>query len=80
MNGQMMEDSVDMKQKVEDILTKTGYSEQRAAKMSVDDLLKYVLSITIDMSFNLLSDYYQHSTTSVFTLHDSECKSNTRKC
>jgi hypothetical protein len=45
-----MEDSVNMKQKIEDILTKTGYSEQRAAKMSVDDLLKYVLPITIDTS------------------------------
>jgi hypothetical protein len=46
----MMEDSVNMKQKIEDILTETGYSEQRAAKMSVDDLLKYVLPNAIDTS------------------------------
>ena len=31
-----------MKAKVEEILNSTGYSEQRAAKMTVDDLLKCV--------------------------------------
>jgi len=38
--GRMVEDNVDMKKKVEEILTVTGYGEQRAAKMSIDDLLK----------------------------------------
>ena len=38
--GRMVEDNVDMKKKVEEILDATGYGEQRAAKMSIDDLLK----------------------------------------
>lgn len=29
-----------MKQRVEEVLTESGYSEQRAAKMAVNDLLK----------------------------------------
>lgn len=36
----MVTDNVDMKATVENILNSTGYSDQRAAKMSVDDLLK----------------------------------------
>ncbi|KDQ54589.1 hypothetical protein JAAARDRAFT_135408 [Jaapia argillacea MUCL 33604] len=36
----IVEDDLDMKAKVEEVLTETGYSEQRGAKMSVDDLLK----------------------------------------
>lgn len=36
----MVEDNVDMKAKVEQVLEDTGYSENRAAKMSIDDLLK----------------------------------------
>lgn len=39
----MIDDSVGMKARVEEVLNSTGYSEQRAAKMTVDDLLKYVL-------------------------------------
>ena len=38
----MVTDNVDMKATVENILNSTGYSDQRAAKMSVDDLLKLV--------------------------------------
>ena len=34
-------DDVDMKTMVEDVLEETGFREQRAAKMGVDDLLKY---------------------------------------
>lgn len=41
--AQMIDDSVGMKARVEEVLNSTGYSEQRAAKMSVDDLLKYVV-------------------------------------
>ncbi|KAF8196656.1 S-adenosyl-L-methionine-dependent methyltransferase [Mycena galopus ATCC 62051] len=37
---QMVEDNVDMKAKIEQVLTDTGNSENRAAKMDVDDLLK----------------------------------------
>ena len=33
-----------MKEKVENVLKETGYSEERGAKMDVDDLLKYVFS------------------------------------
>lgn len=36
----MIEDDVNMKAKVEKILEDTGNSENRAAKMDVDDLLK----------------------------------------
>lgn len=36
----MVEDDVDMKAKIEKVLTDTDNSENRAAKMDVDDLLK----------------------------------------
>ena len=38
--SQIIPDDVDMKAKVEEVLGETGFKEQRAAKMSVDDLLK----------------------------------------
>lgn len=38
--GKMIEDQEDFKVKVENILTESGYSDERAAKMDVDDLLK----------------------------------------
>jgi len=41
---QMVEDNVDMKSKIEKVLDETGNSENRAAKMDVDDLLKCVFS------------------------------------
>jgi hypothetical protein len=31
-----------MKQKIEDILEETGYKDSRAAKMDLNDILKYV--------------------------------------
>ena len=34
--------NVKMKQKVESILEETGYKESRAAKMDLNDILKYV--------------------------------------
>lgn len=37
---QMVEDDVDMKSRIERVLEETGNTEKRAAKMSVDDLLK----------------------------------------
>ena len=37
----MIEDGFDIKQKVEDVLNETGFSESRVAKMDIDDLLKY---------------------------------------
>ncbi|KAF5359005.1 hypothetical protein D9758_004878 [Tetrapyrgos nigripes] len=39
-SNQMVDDSVDMKAKVEKVLEETGNAENRAAKMDVDDLLK----------------------------------------
>jgi 18S rRNA (adenine1779-N6/adenine1780-N6)-dimethyltransferase len=36
----MIEDDVDMKAKIEKVLEGTGNTENRAAKMNVDDLLK----------------------------------------
>ena len=39
----MIEDGVNMKKKIEDILEETGFRESRAAKMDVNDLLKFVV-------------------------------------
>ncbi|KDQ16992.1 hypothetical protein BOTBODRAFT_172602 [Botryobasidium botryosum FD-172 SS1] len=39
-NNQIVDDSIDMKTRIENILTETGYSESRPAKMDLDDLLK----------------------------------------
>lgn len=41
MHSQIIPDDVDIKVMVEEVLEETGFREQRAAKMSVDDLLKY---------------------------------------
>jgi 18S rRNA (adenine1779-N6/adenine1780-N6)-dimethyltransferase len=58
----MVEDNVDMKAKIEQVLLDTGNSENRAAKMDVDDLLKYVVLqirlVFIDISFRLLSAFH----------------------
>ena len=35
-----MDDSIDMKSRIERVLIDTGYSESRAAKMGIVDLLK----------------------------------------
>ncbi|KAF7297167.1 rRNA adenine N(6)-methyltransferase [Mycena indigotica] len=39
-SGKMIEDNITMKARVEEVLSQTGYSESRAAKMDIDDLLK----------------------------------------
>jgi 18S rRNA (adenine1779-N6/adenine1780-N6)-dimethyltransferase len=36
----MVEDDLDFKEKIETILSESGFSDERAAKMDVDDLLK----------------------------------------
>jgi len=36
-------ENVRMKQKIDDILEETGYRESRAAKMDLNDILKYVV-------------------------------------
>jgi 18S rRNA (adenine1779-N6/adenine1780-N6)-dimethyltransferase len=36
----MVEDDMDFKDRIEQILTDSGFSDARAAKMDVDDLLK----------------------------------------
>ncbi|KAG2076740.1 rRNA adenine dimethylase [Suillus decipiens] len=38
--NKMIDDDTNMKAKVEEVLSSSGYSEQRAAKMTLDDLLK----------------------------------------
>ncbi|KIK94181.1 hypothetical protein PAXRUDRAFT_828266 [Paxillus rubicundulus Ve08.2h10] len=38
--NKMVEDAVSMKGKVDEVLNSMGYSDQRAAKMTIDDLLK----------------------------------------
>lgn len=47
---QMIEDGVDMKKKVEEVLEETTFGESRAAKMDIDDLLKYVYSLCLGFS------------------------------
>jgi len=37
---QIIEDGLEMKAKIEEILVESGFAESRAAKMDVDDLLK----------------------------------------
>jgi hypothetical protein len=37
---QIVEDELDFKVKIENILRDSGFSDERAAKMDVDDLLK----------------------------------------
>ena len=38
--GQIVEDGLDFKKKVEEVLEETGFTESRAAKMDINDLLK----------------------------------------
>ncbi|KAI9571823.1 S-adenosyl-L-methionine-dependent methyltransferase [Boletus coccyginus] len=40
LQNKAIDDSVGMKARVEEVLSSTGYSDQRAAKMTIDDLLK----------------------------------------
>jgi 18S rRNA (adenine1779-N6/adenine1780-N6)-dimethyltransferase len=49
----MIDEDTNMKAKVEEVLTSSGYSDQRAAKMSLDDLLKYVVFIICTVSYEL---------------------------
>ena len=49
-----------MKQKIEDILEETGYKESRAAKMDLNDILKYVRApSSLMLSDDSFADYYQ---------------------
>lgn len=70
--GQMIEDDFDIKKKVEEVLNETGFTDQRAAKMGVDDLLKCVCftshgRIVAELNF---TGYYQLSTTRAFISRD----------
>ena len=38
--AQIIEDGLDFKKKVEEVLEETGFAESRAAKMDINDLLK----------------------------------------
>ena len=46
----MITDDMDMKTRIEKVLEETGYSENRAAKMDVDDILKWVFRLLSQMS------------------------------
>ena len=39
---QIVDDSIDFKTRIDNVLTETGFTEARPAKMTIDDLLKYV--------------------------------------
>ena len=39
-DGQIVEDGLDFKKKVEEVLDESGFKESRAAKMDINDLLK----------------------------------------
>lgn len=39
---QVVDDSVGFKTRIDKVLTETGFAEARPAKMTIDDLLKYV--------------------------------------
>jgi hypothetical protein len=41
-----VDDSVDFKTRIDNVLTETGFTEARPAKMTIDDLLKYVHRLT----------------------------------
>ena len=49
--SQIIEDGLDFKKKVEEVLEETGFTESRAAKMDINDLLKSVrpLFVKIDL-------------------------------
>lgn len=69
----MIDDSVGIKARVEEVLNATGYSEQRAAKMTVDDLLKYVVFGRVCEMFSeelAMIDCYLLSMTKAYTLHN----------
>ena len=51
----MIEDDFDIKKKVEEVLNDSGFAEQRAAKMGVDELLKYVLLEPITLVYLTIS-------------------------
>ena len=53
MGAQIIPDDVDMKVMVEEVLEETGFKEQRAAKMSVDDLLRYDIISRVSDSSNI---------------------------
>ncbi|KIR24793.1 dimethyladenosine transferase [Cryptococcus deuterogattii 99/473] len=46
--GAIIEDNFDMREKVESILVETGFADNRAAKMDVDDLLKLLAAFNLE--------------------------------
>ena len=54
-----------MKQRIEDILEETGYKESRAAKMDLNDILKYVRS-------HPLMDWLMSACRLLSAFHDSD--------
>ena len=62
MRLQMVTDDLTMKARVEQVLNETGNTENRAAKMDVDDILKYDneldCQMPTDISSRLLSAFH----------------------
>jgi hypothetical protein len=44
---QSVDDSTDFKTRVDNVLTETGFADARPAKMTIDDLLKYVCRLIL---------------------------------
>ena len=63
--SQMIEDDFDIKKKVEEVLTESGFSEQRAAKMDVDDLLKCVNNSRTAVTIAVQSDIASQTSISI---------------
>ena len=71
----MIEDDFEIKKKVEEVLNETGFTDQRAAKMGVDELLKYSSQIISATYLSLISqllytDYSRLSMMSASTLRE----------
>lgn len=69
----MIEDDFDIKKKVEEVLTETSFTEQRAAKLGVDELLKYAPSLVVStvLAHFPFSGSYRLFTTSAYILPDA---------
>jgi hypothetical protein len=67
---QMVEDDEPIKKLIESVLKNSGLAETRAAKVDIDDLLKYVTSKKFIISLIDFLDYFPHSTMSAYISHD----------
>lgn len=65
----MVDEDVSMKQRVEDVLTESGYHDSRAAKMDVNDLLKSVLLPSLLLPHPCPIELYRRLTTYTLPRH-----------